>query len=327
VSAELPLVGVVSTGGTIANTVGGRVAIEDVIGDVPQVHEHARFEVVATSRVGSSELGLDDWAEIAHAAQRLADDDRVTGVIVTHGTYTNEETSYLLHLTLKTEKPVVVVSSQRRHGTIGNDGDRNLVEAVRVATSPAARGHGVLVVLNEEIHSARDVLKTSGRPGGFRSGDLGILGYVDEGDVAFYRTPLRRHTTQSELPVEAVAGMPRVDVLYSVVGADAATVAPLVAAARPAGIVVAGFSFDGTPPPAQLEALRSAAEDGVAVVLTNRGLGGRVPRHLPWTKLMQEPFISGDTLAPQKARILLALALTRTQSTDLAELQRFFDEY
>jgi L-asparaginase len=323
--AELPLIGVVATGGTIANTVGGRVAIEDVIGDVPQVHEHARFEVRHTSRVGSSELGLDDWDAIARAAAELAAMDEVAGVIVTHGTFTNEETTYLLHLTLKTDKPVVVVSSQRRHGTIGNDGDRNLVEAVRVAGSPDARGHGVTTVLNEEIHSAREVLKTSGRPGGFRSGDLGILGYVDECAVAFYRTPLRRHTMRSEFEVADVARLPRVDVVYSTVGADNATVNALVAAAQPAGIVVAGFSFDGTPPPAQLKALREAAEGGVAVVLTNRGLGGRVPHPPDWSKLLDEPFLSGDTLAPQKARVLLALGLARTR--DRRELQRFFDEY
>jgi L-asparaginase len=317
---ELPLVGVVATGGTIANTVGGRVAIEDVIGDVPAVHDHARFTVTATSRVGSSELGLDDWAAIAKATQTLCDDDRTVGVVVTHGTFTNEETSYLLHLTLQTEKPVVVVSSQRRHGTIGNDGDRNLVEAVRVAAAAQARGHGVVTVLNEEIHCARDVLKTSGRPGGFRSGDLGILGYVDERDVAFYRTPLRRHTRRSEFTVDDVVRFPRIDVVYSAVGMDGST-APRGAA----GIVVAGFSFDGTPPPGQLDALRRLVEAGTPVVLTNRGLGGRVPHPPEWSKLLHEPFLSGDTLAPQKARILLGLGLTR--SRDRAELQRLFDEY
>jgi len=323
--AELPLVGVVATGGTIANTQGGRVAIEDVIGDVPEVLSHARFEVVATSRVGSSELTVDDWRAIADAAQTLVADERMAGVLVTHGTYTHEETAYLLHLTLKTTKPVVVVSSQRRHGTVGNDGDRNLVEAVRVVTSPSAHAHGVLSVLNEEIHSARDVMKVSGRPGGFRSGDLGILGYVDESDVAFYRTPLRRHTARSEFGVADLVGLPRVDILYTAVGADRVGVDALLAAGRPAGVVVAGFSFDGTPAPAQLEALRSAARDGVAVVLTNRGLGGRVPRPASWSKLRDEPFVSGDTLSPQKARVLLALGLTKTG--DRAELQRMFDEY
>jgi L-asparaginase len=323
--AELPLVGLVATGGTIANTEGGRVAIDDVLGDVPAVRAHARFEVVATSRVGSSELGIEDWRAIARAADALAADERVTGVVVTHGTYTNEETAYLLHLTLKTEKPVVVVSSQRRHGTIGNDGDRNLVEAVRVATSAAAGGHGVLTVLNEEIHCAREVLKTSGRPGGFRSGDLGILGYVDETDVAFYRTPLRRHTIRSEFAVGDLADLPRVDIVYSAAGGDGADVEALMAGPRPAGIVVGGFSFDGTPPPAQLAALRRAAEGGVAVVLTNRGLGGRVPHPAHWSKLRDEPFCSGDTLTPQKARILLSLALSHTN--DRGELQRIFDEY
>jgi L-asparaginase len=259
------------------------------------------------------------------AVEREPADDRTVGVLLTPGTYTHEETAYLLHLVVKTTKPVVVVSSQRRHGTIGNDGDRNLVEAVRVAVSPAARGHGVLSVLNEEIHSARDVVKTSGRPGGFRSGDLGILGYVDESDVAFYRTPLRRHTTGSEFDVADLRGLPRVDIVYTAVGVDGVGVNALVAAARPAGVVVGGFSFDGTPAPRQLEELRSAAENGVAVVLTNRGLGGRVPRPAEWSKLRGEPFVSGDTLTPQKARVLLALGLMRT--SDRRDLQRIFDEY
>jgi L-asparaginase type II len=323
--AELPLVGVVATGGTIANTQRGRIAIEDVIGDVPEVRAHARFEVVATSRLGSSELGVADWHAIAEATDALAAEDRVVGVLVTHGTYTHEETAYLLHLLVKTRKPVVVVSSQRRHGTIGNDGDRNLVDAVRVAVSSSASGHGVLSVLNEEIHSARDVVKTSGRPGGFRSGDLGILGYVDESDVAFYRTPLRRHTTGSEFDVSDLRELPRVDVVFTALGVDGVGVTALLRAARPAGVVVAGFSFDGTPAPGQLDALRSAAEDGVAVVLTNRGLGGRVPHPAEWSKLRDEPFVSGDTLTPQKARVLLALGLARTR--DRAELQRIFDEY
>jgi L-asparaginase len=296
-----------------------------VIGDVPDLHVHARFEVVQTSRVGSSELGIDDWRAIGQAAQALAADERTVGVVLTHGTYTSEETAYLLHLTLKTVKPVVVVASQRRHGTIGNDGDRNLVEAARVASSPAAHGHGVLMVLNEEIHSARDVVKTSGRPGGFRSGDLGILGYVDESDVAFYRTPLRLHTTGSEFGLADIKGLPRVEIVYSAVGFDGAGVEALALTARPEGIVVAGFSFDGTPTPAQFDSLRRAAENGTAIVLTNRGLGGRVPRPAEWSKLRDEPFLSGDTLTPQKARILLALGLTRTQ--DRRELQRIFDEY
>lgn len=316
----LPLVGVVATGGTIANTTGGRVRIDDVLGDVPETKSLARYDVRHTSLVGSSELGVADWLAIARTVQRLCDEDAVAGIVVTHGTFTNEETAYVLHLTLRTEKPVVVVSSQRRHGTIGNDGDRNLVEAVRVATAPHARAHGVLTVLNEEIHSARDVIKMSGRPGGFRSGDLGLLGYVDERDVAFYRTPLRRHTTHSELAVEDLEQFPRVDIVYSAVGMDGSEVP-----SGAGGVVVAGFSFDGTPPPGQLDALRHAAEGGVAVVLTNRGLGGRVPHPPDWSKLLHEPFLSGDTLTPQKARVLLGLGLARGYNR--AELQRLFDEY
>jgi L-asparaginase len=324
--SPLPLVHIVSTGGTIANTASGRIAIEDVIRAVPAVEALGRFSVTETARVGSEFLVPADWLDIARAVAAAAAADEVTGVVVTHGTYTNEETAYFLHLVVPTDKPVVVVSSQRKHGSLGNDGDRNLFDAVRVALSPAARGIGVVTLLNEDIHSARDVVKTSPRPDGFQSRDVGVLGHADTDRVVVYRTPTRRHTVRSEFAIGALAELPRVDVVHAYPGADEHTVTALLDRARPAGIVVAGFAFNGTPAPGgQLDALAAAVQAGIPVVLANRGLGGRVPHPGEQSLVHGLGFVSGDNLAPHKARILLMLGLTR--SADPAELQRLFDEY
>ena len=204
-------------------------------------------------------------------------------MLVTHGSFTNEETAYFLHLTVRTSKPIVVVSSQRRHGTSGNDGDRNLLDAIRVATSPEAVGQGVLTVLNEDIHSARDVIKTSSRPDGFRSRDPGVLGHVDSDQVTFYRRSLRRHTSGSEFDIGDIEELPRVDIVYAYAGADELSVSPLLERAKPAGLIVAGMAFAGIPAPGQLSVLDQVSDrhsdcpdesrDGGAGAPPGRGVG------------------------------------------------------
>lgn len=320
----LPLVHVVATGGTIANTSGGRVPIEEVMADIRGVSELARFRVTHTSLVGSSELRPPDWITVGRAVAAAAGDDDVSGVVVTHGTFTNEETAYFLQLTVRTEKPIVVVSSQRKHDELGNDGDRNFVDAVRTVLSPDARGHGVITLLNEDLHSARDVVKTSPRPDGFRSRDVGVLGHADVDAVVFYRRTLRRHTAQSEFDVTELGELPRVDVVHAYPGADERTVDPLVEAGARA-IVVAGYPFSGMPAPDQLAALERAVGAGIAVVLTNRGHGGRVPHPLPESKTAGRGFVHGDSLPPHKARILSMVALAH--GIGVHDLQRVFDEY
>jgi L-asparaginase len=324
-SQTQPKLHVVATGGTIANTSAGRVAIEDIIETIPEASALATFETTHVCRVGSAELTDDHWLEVARAVDAAASRGDVAGVLVTHGTFTHEETAYFLHLTIRTEKPIVVVSSQRKHGSMGNDGDRNFLDAVRVALAAESRGLGVLSVLNEDVHTARDVVKTSPRPDGFRSRAHGPLGHVDTDRVVYYRTPTRRHTARSEFDVGALDTLPRVDVIHAYPGADAATVEPLLDAAAPAGVVVAGYAFSGMPAIGQVEALTAAAESGVAVVCANRGLEGRVPFPLPESRTAGRGFVHGDDLPPHKARILLQVALTTTRDT--AELQRIFDEY
>jgi L-asparaginase len=320
----LPRIQIISTGGTIANTVDGRVGIEQVLKDIRDWYPagdpaaHAQLGVTEILREGAETFTPREWLTVSHAVNDAVADPDVAGVVVTHGTYTAEETAYFLHLTVCGDKPVVVACSQRKHGTIGNDGDWNLGDAVRIAVSPEARGKGVLVVLNEEIHSAREVTKTNQRPGGFASGALGLLGSVESDRVSFYRQPTRRHTAASEFDVRDLGELPRVDIVPTYAGADGVAARAFVAAGAK-GLVVSGFAYRGRPHRFQLDALHEAVGQGVSVVLTSRGGNGRVPVETG------DGFVRGDNLSATKARILLMLALTRDAHGD--NLQRIFDEY
>ena len=314
----MPLIKIVSTGGTIANTSQGLVAIDAVLQAIPQARELADFEIAEATRIKSGSMRLPQWLDIARAVGQAAEDPRVDGIVVTHGTVTTEETAYFLHLTIRTEKPLVVVASQRMHDALGNDGDRNLLDAIRVALAPEARGKGVLVVLHEEVHAAREVMKTNQRPGGFVSIGRGILGHVEKDQVSLYYAPLRRHTYRSELDVREIQELPRVDVVAAYVGADDAAARACVDAGAQ-GLVVDGYAFGGNPSADQRDGLARIAASGIPVVLANRGRGGRVP--VDW----EDPYVQGDTLVAHKARILLMLGLTRTK--DPRELQRLFNEY
>lgn len=315
---------IVATGGTIANTLDGRIGVAQVLADIGARHPAAHLERSAdlvideVLREGAETFTPTEWGAIAGAVNRAAANPEVDGVVVTHGTYTAEETAYFLHLTAATRKPVVVACSQRKHGTVGNDGDKNLLDSIRVVSDASARGRGVMVVLNEEIHCARDVTKTNQRPSGFRS-TTGPLGSVEVDAVSFYRSPDRRHTAGSEFaPGGGDATLPRVDVVATYAGADGTAVDAFVAAGAQ-GLVVNGFAFSGKPHREQLPALERAVGAGVAVVLTNRGGDGRVPVET------SGGFVRGDNLTAQKARVLLGLALT--SQTSQHELQRVFDEY
>jgi L-asparaginase len=244
----------------------------------------------------------------------------VDGIVFVQGTNSIEETAYFLNLTVHSDKPVVVTGAQRPFTALSSDGALNLLNAIRVAGAPEARGKGALVVTNDEINAARDVTKThTYRLQTFRSRDLGVLGYADPDRIVFYRTPTRRHTTASEFDLSAVEKLPIVDVLY------------VHAAARPElaraaidlgaeGLVIAGAGAGSTG--ALREALAAIARDGIIVVRSARVGEGRVVHDDNW----QEPgMVAADNLNPQKAALLLALALTRTRDPD--EVQRMFDEY
>lgn len=326
-----PTVRVLATGGTIANPpdIDGYLSGRALVDRVPEIEAVADVAVEEVASTGSSGVTPAVWYDlrdrIEAAASGAAPPD---GYAVTHGSNTAEETAYFLHLTAPTDRPVVVTAAQRNHGTVGNDGDRNLVDAVRVASHPDAAGHGAFLVANDEIHGARDVTKTvSGRPDAWTSGGFGALGLVDKrGLVRLYRRSLRRHAPDTPFDVAGrdPADFPTVSVVYSTAAADGSGVEAAVERGVD-GLVVAAFPT-GAPAaprdgPTQAEALERAADAGLPVVVSHRGLEG-------WPKgnlLEGGPFIWGDTLRPQKARILLALGLLETDDRD--RLQAFFLEY
>ena len=183
VSGRRPTVAILATGGTIQNTLSGRIPVRQLIDEVLAQDREVKFDVPEfvehdAIRVGSEDFEPRDWVRIARAAQELADRPEVTGIVVTHGTFTVEETAFFLHLTVNTEKPIVFTCSQRKHRVVGNDGDRNLIDAIRAACA-LGPGVGSVLVMGEEIHSAREVYKSNQRPGGFASGSLGLLGSAE----------------------------------------------------------------------------------------------------------------------------------------------------
>jgi len=317
---KLPLVKVVATGGTIANTPSGRLHAGEVAEAIPQLKKVARLEVEEVMRVGSSAITVEQWLALAKRVNEiLAREPDVKGVVVTHGSNTVEETAYFLSLTVHSDKPVVLTAAQRQFTTLSSDSQKNFLQAVRVAAADEARGKGALVVANDMINAARDVSKNiSYRLETYSSRDIGALGFVDEDRVTFYRAPTRH---PAPFDVTRLQKLPRVDVIYTYAGADGALMEAAIAQAKAEGLVIAGFPT-GSGTPAMDEVTQRLVARGIPVVMTNRGGMGRVIDTRP---LERRPVIWGDNLTPQKARVLLMLALTKTREP--AELQRIFATY
>jgi len=330
-----PRVALVGTGGTISSIGRGSLDLweyvdtsrkaepDELLMRFPEAAGAAEIVVVRFRAVGSTAIGPPDWLALDAAVhEAVSREAPLDGVVITHGTATLEETAYFLNLTLKVDATVVLVGAQRPATGLSSDAGLNLLNAVRVAGAPAARGLGVLVLLNDEIQAAREVTKASTlRLETFRSPDLGMLGYADpDGRVAIYRRPARRHAPGTEFDVRGRRELPRVDVTVSYAGGDGAAIGAFVAAGARA--IVAGALPPGVTTPAETDALLEARRRGVLVVLSSRAGSGRV---LPRAVLRERGFVVADNLNPQKARVLAMLALTRTD--DPAEVQRMFDEY
>jgi len=329
---DVPRVRLVATGGTISNKTGGRLTAEELVQSMPGIERYAKPEFEQFSNLASSELTLDQWLALAKRLNEIfRTDPGIAGLVVTSGTDTLEELAYFLDLTVRSDKPVVVVGSMRNPSTLGYEGAANLLEGFRVAASPDARGKGALVVLNDEINAAREATKTDAlRLNTFQTRGYGILGVVDGDRVAFYRAPLKRQAARSEFDVTSVTTLPRVDVILVYQGADG----DLIKAAADAGargIVIAGAGAGATSG-TQPAGIDYATKKGVFVVTTTRagsgriaaGRGGRGGAAGPPPEESRRR-IAGEDLAPVKARVLLMLALTRT--SDPAEIQRMFTEY
>jgi len=334
-AASRPLVHVIATGGSISGLgphrldytlypeLGQRLSVEEMLARIPEAGELAEVKAENLLRVGSSSIGPAEWLQLAQRIDALLGGAQPPqGVVITHGTATLEETGYFLHLTVKSDRPVVLTGAMRPPSSLGTDADLNLMDAIRLAACPAAAGRGVLAVLNNEIQSVRDVTKTNAlRVDTFGSRDFGCLGYVDaDGQVVFYRNVTRLHTSATPFDVRGRQALPRVDIVYAYAGADGVLIDALRERGTD-GIVLAGFG-GGTYPAAFLAAGERALQAGIPVVLATRSTAGRV---IATPKKADAGFVVSDDLMPQKARILLMLALGVTR--ERPAIQEMFYRY
>ena len=284
-----PIVRIIGTGGSIAGVgpdrmdfilypeIGDHITIQQSLDRVPEIKDIAEVKSEDLVSVGSTAIGASEWLGLARRINAIfREEPEVSGVAITHGTATLEETSYFLHLTVKSKKPVVITGAMRPPTALSTDADLNLMDAVRTAADPNANGLGVLTVLNNEIQSGRDVTKASTfRVETFRPNELGFLGYADsDGKVEFYRAPTRKHTINTPFLVDDMTDLPRVDIVYSYAGDDGLLV-DAVRNNKSDGLILAGFG-GGTFPPAVIDAALKLVEDGVPVVLSTRSTAGRV---------------------------------------------------
>ncbi len=331
-AAPLPEVKILATGGTIAGnadsytqTTGykaGVLGIDVLLAAVPEIKQVAQVSGEQVANIGSESMTNDILLKLADRCNKLLANPKVKGVVITHGTDTLEETAYFLNLVVKSDKPVVLVGSMRPASAISADGPLNLLNAVKLAVAKDAVGKGVLVALNDEISGARDVTKTNTtNVATFKAPELGFLGYITDGVPSFYRMPTRRHTKDTVFDLKGVRELPRVDIVYTHVNDDGTLIDAAVNAGAK-GIVYAGSGMGSIHKDAE-PALYNARAKGVAVVRSSRvGNGQVVAATKEWT---EAKFIDSDTLNPQKARILLQLALTKTSDPD--RIQKMFKEY
>jgi len=331
-ATPLPRIAVFATGGTIAgaapesaNTAGyqaGVIGVAQLLAVVPGLDAIAQIEAEQVASIDSKDMTLVLWTTLAQRVNAVLARDDIDGVVVTHGTDTLEETAWLLHLTVKSMKPVVMTAAMRPATALSADGPLNLLNAVTLAASGAAAGQGVLVAFNNRIHCARDVTKISTYAvDAFQSPEIGALGWVQDGRVEFQRRALRPHTVDS--PFTADAPWLPVEIVASYAGVSRIAVDALVAAGV-SGIVVAGTG-NGSIHATLQQALAEAVAKGVAVVRASRAGSGHV-MHNGAAKDDALGFVSAGSLNPYKARVLLALALAGG-ITGRGELQRVFDTY
>lgn len=325
----LPNVYLIGCGGTIAGRApsetqlvgykAGEIGVKELVRAVPQVAAIAQVTGEQFCNIDSSSMTQQQLMDLSRRVQQLVAQDKVDGIVITHGTDSMDETAYFLDLTVHTHKPIVIVGSMRPATAISADGPLNLLEAVRLAATPEAGEYGVLQCMNGTICAARYVLKgDTSHVHAFSEGQLGCLGFMHGSKPVFYQKPLRKHTYESEWILPEGHSLPEVWILYCHIGMNT----ELITAARKAGVkglVLVGMGH-GSLPKYILPELQEARTEGMIVVRATRALGGIVSPVPMW-----EGTVAADNLSPQKARILLQLALTKTQ--DLMQIQKYFDEY
>jgi L-asparaginase len=323
---------ILATGGTIAGAAAsgtqssytsGAVTIDAMLNAVPGVKNLANLKGEQVANVGSQDISFDIMLKLANRINQLFRTNDVDGIVVTHGTDTMEETAYFLNLTVKSVKPVVMVGSMRPSTAVSADGPLNLFDAVAVAADPQSKGRGVLVVMNDQIHGAHSLTKTSTTAvQTFMSPLRGLVGTSAYGKNDFYNTPPWKNTSQSEFDVSKVSRLPRVDIVFGCADMSPDLIDASVNAGAK-GIVIAGVG-NGNMNQASVEAAANAVKKGVVVVRSSRVATGMVDRNVE-VKDDELGFIASDELNPQKSRILLSLALLKPHTP--TQIQEMFRTY
>ena len=327
-----PNIIILATGGTIAGAAAtgtqagyksGAVTIDAMIAAVPGIQDMANIKGEQISNVGSQDMSFDIMLKLAKRINQLMSSSDVDGFVITHGTDTMEETAFFLNLVVKGDKPVVMVGSMRPSTAVSADGPLNLYNAVGVAIDPGAKGRGVLIVMNDWIHAAHSLTKTSTTAiQTFMSPLRGVVGVASYGKNDFYNNPQWKHTSASEFDVASVEKLPRVDIVFACADMPADLIdASVTNGAK--GIVIAGVG-NGNMNRASLDAAANAVKKGVTVVRSSRVATGTVGRNVEVND-DELGFIASDELNPQKARILLSLALLKQRSK--ADIQNLFTVY
>lgn len=327
-----PTIVILATGGTIAGAAAtgtqsaytsGAVTIDAMLAAVPGIKDLANIKGEQISNVGSQDMTFEIMLTLAKRCNALLSGNSVDGIVITHGTDTMEETAFFLNLAVKSDKPVVLVGSMRPSTAVSADGPLNLYDAVAVAADPNSKGRGVLVVMNDWIHGAHSLTKTSTTAvQTFMSPLRGLVGVSTYGKNDFYHSPTWKHTTASEFDVSNVTKLPRVDILLAYADMSSDLVDASVANGAK-GIVIAGVG-NGNMNKTTLQAAARAAKKGVVVVRSSRVVTGAVGRNVEVND-DEMGFVASDELNPQKARILLTLALLKPRTN--AEIQALFQTY
>ncbi|MCH3791758.1 type II asparaginase [Campylobacter jejuni] len=324
-------IAILGTGGTIAGFIdstiattgyaAGAIDIDVLIKAVPQIRDLADISWEQIANIDSSNMCDEIWLRLAKKIAKLFAEG-IDGVVITHGTDTMEETAYFLNLTIKSDKPVVLVGAMRPSTAISADGPKNLYNAVALVANKEAKNKGVMVAINDKILSARGVVKThSLNVDAFSSPDFGDLGYIVDGKVFFYNNVTKAHTKNAPFDVSKLTSLPKVDILYSYSNDGSGVAAKALFEHGTKGIVVAG-SGAGSIHKNQKDALKELLKKGLKVVVSSRVVAGCVAVSDSDEKL---GFISAEDLNPQKARVLLILALTKT--SDPKKIQEYFLKY
>lgn len=326
---ELPTVVVLATGGTIAgagslgkatNYRPGQLDVHALVGMAEGAHDIANVRAVQICNVNSDDITAEHWIALARTIDELAGDPAIDGFVITHGTDTLDETAYFLNLVAKTDKPIVVTGAMRPATATSPDGPMNLLQSIALAGSPEACGRGVMVVFSDGIFGGRDVRKISTfQTDAFSASDFGCMGYMIDGVPHFYNASSKAHTIATEFAVEEIDELPSVAVAYFTVDADPAILDFLVESGAH-GIVIAGAG-SGCYSKAWNERIVALSREGALFVRGSR-IGAGMITH---DDAYDGNLITANDLAPQKAAVLLRLALTRTN--DPAQIQAMFDRY